>query len=75
MPLYEYYCPSCTTRFEELRPVATATATATCPQGHAGAKKLLSVFATVTSGGDAMPADASCGAGACCATPSACNMN
>ncbi len=31
MPLYEYYCLSCQTSFDRLRPVATADEPADCP--------------------------------------------
>ena len=75
MPLYEYYCGSCRTSFEVLRSMSEVGPEETCPEGHVGAKKALSVFATVTSGGESMPmADAGCGR--CGAPePGACGFN
>lgn len=75
MPLYEYYCPSCPGRFEMLRPMNRATEPATCPEGHNGAKRTLSMFAAVSreSGpGIAPPAfgmqgSGGCGCGGACA--------
>lgn len=62
MPLYEYYCNTCTTSFEVLRSMSAAESLETCPDGHTGAERALSVFATVA--GDAAgtsPEDAGCG--------------
>jgi len=50
MPLYEYYCPQCETRFELLCPMRRSNGTATCPKGHAGAQRVLSVFSAVSKG-------------------------
>jgi putative FmdB family regulatory protein len=50
MPLYEYYCPQCETRFELLRAMSRSNGTATCPNGHAGAQRVLSVFSAVSKG-------------------------
>ena len=49
MPTYEFRCPTCETTFEEQRPMAQSGDPATCPAGHEGARRLLSVFAN-TSG-------------------------
>ena len=74
MPTYEYRCRTCETRFELRRPMAESDAPAECPGGHAGAVRLLSVFAAVGSasaGPSAGPAPASggpCG-GACACYP------
>jgi len=64
MPLYEFKCRQCETTFEERRPMSEANAPATCPDGHPGAVRLLSVFASVGAAG-AAPAPAT-GGGACC---------
>jgi putative FmdB family regulatory protein len=50
MPLYEYYCPQCQTRFELLRPMSRSNGPATCPNGHEGAQRVLSVFSSVSKG-------------------------
>ncbi len=52
MPVYEYVCDKCSAKFEALRPVARMDDPALCPSGHANAKRVLSVFAAVHSGGD-----------------------
>jgi putative FmdB family regulatory protein len=50
MPLYEYYCPQCQTRFELLRPMRHSDDPAACPNGHNGAERVLSVFSAVSKG-------------------------
>ncbi len=52
MPIYEYLCPSCHSRFELLLPMSQADAPAACPQCHNGAKRVLSVFASFSKGAD-----------------------
>ncbi|HYM14332.1 MAG TPA: zinc ribbon domain-containing protein [Dehalococcoidia bacterium] len=47
MPLYEYYCRTCAAKFELLRPMSRAAEVATCPSGHGGSVRMLSVFAAV----------------------------
>ena len=47
MPLYEFKCRTCDDTFEVRRPMSEAGDPATCPQGHDGAVRLLSVFASV----------------------------
>ena len=53
MPLYEYYCKKCSAKFEMLRPMSRSDEPATCPEGHAGALRTLSVFAAIGRAGDA----------------------
>ena len=53
MPLYEYRCPICDDTFEARRPMAEASDPVDCPQGHAGSRRLLSVFASVGSASSA----------------------
>lgn len=66
MPLYEYKCPTCDTRFELRRSMSEASDAATCPDGHP-AVKLLSVFASVgaSSGSSSAPAPMPTGGGGC----------
>ncbi|HEY8492173.1 MAG TPA: zinc ribbon domain-containing protein [Dehalococcoidia bacterium] len=69
MPLYEYYCRTCGTKFELLRPMSRAEEPAACPQGHPGAERTVSLFAAVTRGGTPEPAGGGCacgGAGCAC---------
>lgn len=72
MPTYEYRCPECDTSFEVRRPMSESSDPVDCPNGHVGARRLLSVFASV--GGAAPSAPASnpaprashgCGGGMC----------
>jgi putative FmdB family regulatory protein len=76
MPLYEYFCPACAERFEMLRPMNRATEPATCPEGHGGAKRTLSMFAAVSReaglgvapdsfGAGPSGGSCACGAGGC----------
>ena len=68
MPLYEYRCPICDDTFEARRPMAEASDPVDCPQGHAGSRRLLSVFASVGSA-SAAPAPSAAprpSGGGCC---------
>ncbi|MPZ50887.1 MAG: zinc ribbon domain-containing protein [Dehalococcoidia bacterium] len=78
MPLYEYYCPPCGTRFELLRPASQMNAAASCPSGHTTNNRVISLFAPVarsSSGGAATltATDMSPSAGACCSTGGGCS--
>jgi len=64
VPLYEYYCSNCDTKFELLRPMSRSSERATCPSGHRGAERLVSVFAA-HSKGDNGSLDAIAGGGGC----------
>ena len=76
MPLYEYVCNDCTTRFELLRPVSRMDDQADCPRGHFAARRVLSAFATITRDEYASPEPApgggGCGGGC---TNCACSAN
>lgn len=70
MPVYEYYCPSCRSKFEQLRSMASADEPATCIAGHPGARRLLSAFvfggrAVEQVAAPAMGGGCACGNGAC----------
>ncbi len=74
MPVYEYVCPKCETRFDLLRSMAQADAGTSCPHCHAeGAKRAPSRFASFSRGSDGSSARvsgtgggcASCGGGSC----------
>lgn len=68
MAIYEYYCPTCREKFEARRPMAEASAAATCRKGHR-AERTISAFAAPRSGGDValagMPPGGCCGGGGC----------
>ncbi len=72
VPSYAYRCRGCGDTFELTRPMAEASAPATCPHGHEDTVKLLTTFAAVTRGGGspapaapAAPAGGCCGGGCC----------
>jgi len=72
MPIYEYCCPKCNTKFEELRPLSKAGDKAICPKCQSQAERVPSCFSAHSSGdfGEALPIGggsscASCGAGSC----------
>ena len=76
MPIYEYVCSDCESKFELLRPLSQATEEASCPECHQSAERVLSTFAcfsTDESGLSSMiggnPCDG-CGASSC----DTCNM-
>ena len=50
MPVYEYRCRICDTRFEARRPMSEAAAPISCPDGHVDTTRVLSVFASVGHG-------------------------
>ncbi len=67
MPVYEYACRACDTRFEARRPMAEASSPIECPEGHPDTVRVLSAFASVghavsTPAFSAAPA----GGGGCC---------
>ena len=66
MPIYEYYCPKCAVKFEELRPIARADEAAVCAKGHRGAARTLSVFAMTSKGGDGASLAMGGGGGCAC---------
>jgi putative FmdB family regulatory protein len=74
MPVYEYICADCDTRFEKLRPVNRMDDPASCPHGHSSGQRVLSLFAALTKEalGEAAPmaggCGGSCGAGCACST-------
>jgi putative FmdB family regulatory protein len=76
MPLYEYVCSDCDIRFDQLRRVARMDEPASCPQGHADSRRVLSMFAALTKDGIgegvAMGGGGGCGGG--CAN-CACSAN
>lgn len=65
MPLYEYYCSQCDARFELLRPMSRRDEPATCPAGHRGGERVLSLFAAFSSGEGGQMASLGGGCGSC----------
>jgi putative FmdB family regulatory protein len=75
MPLYEYVCDRCETKFEMLRPTTRMDDPAACPRGHGSSKRVLSSFAALTK--DAYGESAPVGGGGCggCAGGCTCGAN
>jgi putative FmdB family regulatory protein len=49
MPIYEYRCENCQTRFEALRPFSQSANPIACPKcAEPGARRLISSFAAVS---------------------------
>ncbi|MGH9172597.1 MAG: FmdB family zinc ribbon protein [Acidimicrobiales bacterium] len=73
MPIYEFRCSQCDTRFEARRAAELSDATPPpCPNGHPDVRRLLSVFATAGKAvgrSDAAPqrGGSGCGSGCACA--------
>ncbi|MFQ5471578.1 MAG: zinc ribbon domain-containing protein [Dehalococcoidia bacterium] len=71
MPIYEYVCDECETRFEELRSSSRMDESARCPSGHNSSRRVMSTFAAMThdsyAEAEPMPGGGGCGgcAGGC----------
>lgn len=75
MPVYEYLCRTCDSRFEARRSMSESADPIECPDGHADTARLLSVFASVGRGpagatptAPVRPPGGGCGAGCACAS-------
>ncbi|MFC2020542.1 FmdB family zinc ribbon protein [Chloroflexota bacterium] len=55
MPIYEYVCHDCDSKFEKLRPVSQSAEKAPCPQCQKEAERVLSTFACVSTDETGMP--------------------
>ncbi len=53
MPIYEYICSECDTKFEQMRPLSQSDKAAECPRCHKPARRKISTFAcfSTTAGG------------------------
>jgi len=64
MPIYEYYCPDCSTEFEKLVRLSEANKTPDCPEcGEKHAQKKLSAFAMSGGSTGSGATASSCGGG------------
>jgi putative FmdB family regulatory protein len=48
MPIYEYYCPKCNSKFEILRSISQSNEMVSCPKCQSSARKIFSRFASFT---------------------------
>ena len=66
MPIYEYKCEQCGSRYEQIRRMTEADRDLECPECKSTSiKRQLSEFATTTSSSDAMPMGGGCGKPQC----------
>lgn len=54
MPIYEYFCPDCNSRFELLRPLDKASEKALCPQCKKSVRRIFSAFAFSSKNSEGM---------------------
>ncbi len=71
MAIYEYYCPTCRTRFEQRRSMSEATVAVKCENGHE-AERALSAFAVMRSDSGSFEDLAANMGGGCCGGGGAC---
>jgi putative FmdB family regulatory protein len=70
MPVYEYFCRKCSTKYELLRPMQRSDEPGTCPQGHGGGVRTIATFARVgradeRGGASVSGQGCACGGGGC----------
>lgn len=63
MAIYEYFCNTCRTKFEQRKPMSEATSETRCASGHR-AERTISAFAV--SGGASTAVAEMGGGGGCC---------
>lgn len=78
MPLYEYYCADCRTKFEAIRPMNKADASIQCKHCESTrTSRALSLFAThiKTTGETSAPAAGTSFGGGCCGGACGCGLH
>ena len=71
MPIYEYRCSGCSSKFELLRALNKANEGAQCPRCHIPAERILSTFSSLSRDGSGQTTSiggsscSSCGASSC----------
>ena len=76
MPIYEYQCQDCNTRFEKLVRRASETAELNCPScGQKHISQQYSTFSAHAGGPAASRSEAPACPGGMCRTPGICGMN
>ncbi len=68
MAIYEYRCPSCSQRFERMRPMTAVAEREACPQCGTASARMLSLFASLVRGSDgaSLGPEAALGGGGAC---------
>ncbi|MBI4300805.1 MAG: zinc ribbon domain-containing protein [Chloroflexi bacterium] len=67
MPLYEYYCSTCESKFERLRSMSQADEKAACPTCSTPSGRVISLFASFSKSSDGS-VSAVAGSGGGCST-------
>ena len=49
MPIYEYVCSECNSKFEQMRPLSQSGQMADCPKCHKPARRKMSTFAVFSA--------------------------
>ncbi|HTR80353.1 MAG TPA: zinc ribbon domain-containing protein [Bacteroidota bacterium] len=76
MPVFDYKCDKCGTRYDVYHKVKEVAEDVVCPAcGSKSHKKLMSVPAAPASAHDGEYSDTSCESGTCGCSGGACNMN
>ena len=76
MPIYEYLCQDCGTKFEKLVRRATDVSETACPScGEKHLKQEFSTFAAHANSGSKSSEMPSCPSGGPCSNPGMCGMN
>jgi len=55
MPIYEYVCSACNTKFEEMRPLSQSGQDAECPKCHKPSHRKMSTFAAFSTSVSGVP--------------------
>jgi len=66
MPMYEFFCRTCNTKFEKLLPMSAANSSIDCPDGHPDALRTLSLVAAPVRGEGGAIGGGGCGCGGAC---------
>ena len=69
MPIYEYVCSECNSKFEQLRPLSQSNKEVNCPKCHKPARRKMSTFACFTTTAGGVPTRVAGSGGSC----SSCN--
>jgi putative FmdB family regulatory protein len=66
MPIYEYVCPHCNAKFEQMRPLSQSGQDAECPKCHKPSRRKISSFAAFTTRASGVPTRVSGTSGSSC---------
>ena len=74
MPIYEYLCSDCKTKFEQMRPISQSGNPADCPRCHKPARRKMSTFVGFINAGSGVTSRVpGSGGGSSCASCSSGN--